>query len=103
MELGHPKVVVAASESKEGIVISRTLRGGGYRVSRAKNCRECLRHLKRHPDIVLLDLSFEGSEEVIRRVKNGNGKTATDGLSLLAFDHRRNSLKEIKAFRLGAE
>lgn len=102
MAASHPRVVVFSSDPKEGRVISRHLKGGAFRVIRARDPADCSRYLKKDPDLVLLDLSIKESWRILRRAKNGkrNGHSRPQ---VVAFDHQRNPLKEIKAFHLGAD
>ena len=99
MSLAHPKIVVAASDPREGRLISRHLRGHAYRVTRAGNSRDCFKALTSHFDCLLLDLSFQKSWKLLQHARNGNGYR----IPVLTFDHARNALKELKAFHLGAD
>lgn len=102
MAENHPRVVLFSSDPKEGRLISRHLKGKAFRVVQARDPTDCLRYLKKDPDLVLLDLSIKESWRILRQVKNGrrNGHTCPP---VVAFDPRRNPLKEIKAFHLGVD
>lgn len=98
----HPRVLVFASDPGEGRLISHHLHGKAFRVIQAKGRGDRLRYLKKDPDLVLLDLSIKESWKILRRAKNGrqNGHSHPP---VVAFDRQRNPLREIKAFRLGAD
>lgn len=97
----HPRIVVAPSDPREGRLLARTLKAGDYRVARAGEWHACERYLKGKTDLLLLDLSIKEAWRLLKgaKKKNGNGH----GVPVLAYDHRRNPLREIKAFRLGAD
>lgn len=103
MQPAHPNIVIATPDSNQRVTLAKYLRNGVYKVSKAGEWHACLRRLKKHPDLLLLDLSMERAWRILERVKRRRQNGKGNGIAVLTFDPYRNTLRELKAFHLGAD